>query len=159
MLLLRAKGLCLHCWIRLSRRHQYSSCACQQPLRPPHPPMFPGSVKINQNKQISRKFLSCAGFWTSPVVVSHEGRALHLCELLAPGSEHRAPTHPWPQSYLPHVMGLCARPAADPRREAERVSAHRTLTQESNVSWSFSCHNKEKHLYSTWGCKDWGPFG
>lgn len=35
VVLLGAKGLCLHCRIRLSRRHQYSSCPCQQPLSPP----------------------------------------------------------------------------------------------------------------------------
>lgn len=27
-------------------------------------PMHPGFVKIKQNKETNKKFLSCAGFWT-----------------------------------------------------------------------------------------------
>lgn len=88
-----AKGLCLHCRVRLSRLGQDSSWPCQQPQHPP--PCFLALSRQNKtNQPTNKKSPSGADsvLWTLPLAGPPEGRdPAPLLSSHAPGSEHGAP--------------------------------------------------------------------
>lgn len=100
-LLMPARSLrtCLHCRVRLSRWCQDSSCPCQQSLSPP--PCF----LVCENKT-SKKVLSCVGLclldFISGSVYRRQGPRPSVQPTRHAEMSTDAPTHPWPQSYLPH---------------------------------------------------------